>query len=256
MTIVFVYSSGVLSLGQSRTDLLNPMPATRKPAPSLATKKQPAQARATETYERILEVTAHTLADVGIERLSTNLVCERAGLSPPALYRYFPNKYALLSELGQRLMQQQNELVGRWISVELFAGSPQALEDAVAGLVLDTYRVTAQTVGGVWIMRALRAVPALQQVRLASHAEVTAAQTELLAQALPQANKAELRLASRIVVELIYATVEMLFDEALDEQAVARTVAGMLLSHLERIRPGLAKRPGARSKAPAGRVKA
>src|SRR6185436_12353021 len=95
---------------------LRPMPSTRKPLPTLATKKQPAQQRATDTYERILEVTAQTLADVGIERLSTNLVCERAGLTPPALYRYFPNKYALLSELGQRLMQAQNERIGDWIS--------------------------------------------------------------------------------------------------------------------------------------------
>ena len=53
-----------------------------------------------------LEGGEHDVSDVGIERLSTNLVCERAGLTPPALYRYFPNKYALLSELGQRLMQQ------------------------------------------------------------------------------------------------------------------------------------------------------
>jgi hypothetical protein len=60
----------------------HPMPSIRKPQPSLVTKKPPAQQRATETYERILEVTAQTLADVGIERLSTNLVCERAGLSP------------------------------------------------------------------------------------------------------------------------------------------------------------------------------
>lgn len=50
----------------------------RKPSLPLAAKKQPAQQRATETFERILEVTALTLADVGIERLSTNLVCERA----------------------------------------------------------------------------------------------------------------------------------------------------------------------------------
>ena len=47
-----------------------------------------------------------------------------------------------------------------------------ALERALEGLILDTYKVTLQTVGGVWIMRALRAVPALQQVRLASHAAV------------------------------------------------------------------------------------
>ncbi|MGJ3701210.1 TetR/AcrR family transcriptional regulator [Variovorax sp. AFSI2.2] len=60
------------------------------PQPSLVTKKQPAQQRATETCERILEVTAQTLVDVGIERLSPNLVSERAGLTPPAPYRYSP----------------------------------------------------------------------------------------------------------------------------------------------------------------------
>jgi AcrR family transcriptional regulator len=215
---------------------LTPMPSTRKPLPSLATKKQPAQQRATETYELILDVTARTLADVGIERLSTNLVCERAGLSPPALYRYFPNKYALLSELGQRLMQRQNERVDHWITLEVFSGGIESLEHALEGLILDTYQVTVETVGGVWIMRALRAVPALQEVRLASHAAVTHEQALLLAKALPKANAAELKLVSRIVVELIYATVEMIFDEPLDVKAVARTVAGMVASHLGRIK--------------------
>jgi len=213
------------------------MPSTRKLPPSLATKKQPAQQRATETFELILDVTAQTLADVGVERLSTNLVCERAGLSPPALYRYFPNKYALLSELGQRLMQRQNERVGHWITLDVFSGGLQSLERAIEGLILDTYQVTLETVGGVWIMRALRAVPALQQVRLASHAAVTHEQALLLAKALPKANAAELKLVSRIVVELIYATVEMIFDEPLDVKAVARTVAGMVASHMTRIHP-------------------
>ena len=211
---------------------------------------QPAQQRATETYERILEVTAETLADVGIERLSTNLVCERAGLTPPALYRYFPNKYALLSELGQRLMHRQNERVGHWITLELFDGGAQALERTLEGLILDTYEVTLQTVGGVWIMRALRAVPALQKVRLASHAAVTRQQVPLLAQALPGARPTELKLVSRIIVELIYATVEMIFDEPLDVKAVARIVAGMLASHMNRVRAGR----GTASKLPARQV--
>jgi AcrR family transcriptional regulator len=213
------------------------MPSIRKPQPPLATKKQPAQQRATETFERILEVTAQTLADVGIERLSTNLVCERAGLTPPALYRYFPNKYALLSELGRRLMERQNERVGHWITLEVLDGGLDDLEQALEGLIVDTYKVTLQTGGGVWIMRALRAVPALQQVRLASHAAVTREQAKLLAMALPQADKTELGLVSRVVVELIYATVEMIFDEPLDVKAVARTVAGMVASHMARINP-------------------
>ncbi|WP_245783472.1 hypothetical protein [Paracidovorax konjaci] len=76
-------------------------------------------------------------------------------------------------------------------------------------------------------------------MRLASHAEVTEAQTRLLAEVLPGVDRAELRLVSRVVVEMIHAAVEMLFDEAMDAKAVARIVAGMLASQLERSIPAV-----------------
>lgn len=221
------------------------MPATRSPrpapppeTPSLQAKKRPTQQRSAETVERILDVTASTLAEVGIERLSTNLVCERAGLTPPALYRYFPNKYALLHELGQRLMHRQNELIPRWMTPTVLTGSQQALEHALRGLLLDTHRVTRETIGGIWIMRALRAVPTLQQVRLASHEQVTAGQLALLRQAFPGHDEDELRLVGRVAVELIYAAVEMLFEEPLDAASVARIVAAMIASQLSALRGG------------------
>ena len=210
-------------------------PAARRRAPPLEAKKQPEQQRAAETVERILEATAATLEEIGFERLSTNLVCARAGLTPPALYRYFPNKYALLCELGRRLMQRQNVLVPRWITPQALAGSLAGLEAALAGLLVDTHRVTAATPGGVWIMRALRAVPALQAVRLESHAEVTEAQTALLIATLHGADPTELRLIGRVAVELIYAAVEMLFDEPLDVEATARVVGSMIASQVLRI---------------------
>ncbi|MGT0194404.1 TetR/AcrR family transcriptional regulator [Burkholderia pyrrocinia] len=220
------------------------MPSSRRkaithppqPKPSLSAKMLPAQQRAAETYERILSVTAQTLADVGVERLSTNLVCERAGLTPPALYRYFPNKYALLSELGNRLMQLQNEQVARWIVPDALTGTTEDLARALEGLIVDTYEITARTVGGLWVMRALRAVPALREVRLASHAQVTQTQMQLLSCVFPEVDESELEITCRIVVELMYATVEMLCDEPCDVQAVSRIVSNMMASQLERFR--------------------
>ncbi|WP_229506734.1 TetR/AcrR family transcriptional regulator [Pseudoduganella rivuli] len=200
----------------------------------------PAQQRATETYELILEVAAQLLADVGIERLSTNMVCEKAGLTPPALYRYFPNKYALLCELGQRLMQRQNELIPKWITPEALAGSVEDLEQALAGLLLDTYRVTNETTGGVWILRALHAVPTVQKVRLESHGKVTEEQSGVLVAAFPQVPPEELLLVGRIAVDMIYAGVELLFDAPLEPQAVAQVVAAMVASQLAKLRGGVA----------------
>lgn len=204
--------------------------------PNLATKKMPAQQRATDTYELILEVAAEMLADVGIERMSTNMVCERAGLTPPALYRYFPNKYALLCELGKRLMQKQNELIPRWVTPEVLSGSVADLEQALAGLLLDTYKVTKQTPGGVWILRALRAVPTVQNIRLESHAMVAEAQTHMLAEAFPDVPPKELMLVGRVAVDMIYAGVELLFDVSLNARDVAKVVAAMVASHLVRLR--------------------
>ena len=210
--------------------------SARKRTPTLAGANRPTQPRANATYERILAATGETLADIGFERLSTNIVSQRAGLTPPALYRYFPNKYALLYELGRRLMQRQNELIPRWITAEALSGSTADLERALAGLLIDTHRVTAEMVGGEWVGRALRAVPALQAVRIKSHAEVTEAQAALLARMLPDADPAELRLVGRIAVEMVYAAVEMLFDEPLDIAPVARVVASMIASQLARLR--------------------
>jgi len=204
--------------------------------PSLSAKKLPAQQRATDTYELILDAAAQLLADVGFERLSTNMVCEQAGLTPPALYRYFPNKYALLCELGQRLMQRQNELIPKWITSQVLAGSVADLEEALAGLLLDTYKVTKQTTGGVWILRALHAVPTVQKVRLDSHAQVTEAQARLLTESFPDVPPKELALVGRIAVEMIYAGVELLFDEPLNTRAVARVVSAMVASHLVKLR--------------------
>jgi AcrR family transcriptional regulator len=210
---------------------------SRRSGPVLAVKTQPAQRRATETFERILEVAAQTLADVGIDRLSTNLVCERAGLSPPALYRYFPNKYALLYELGRRLMERQNELIPGWITLDALVGPRSGLERALQGLLLDTYRVTSETTAGVWITRALRAVPALASIRLESHAKVAHMQVALLKSAYPDADPEELRLLSRVTVELIYAATELLFEEPpLNAQAVSHLVATMVASYRARLR--------------------
>src|ERR1700754_4768107 len=75
----------------------------------------PKQERAQATYERLLDVAGELLAEVGIDRITTNLICARAGVTPPALYRYFEDKYAVLEALGRRLMERQNIVLERWV---------------------------------------------------------------------------------------------------------------------------------------------
>lgn len=210
--------------------------AVKRPKVNLVPNLMPAQSRSAETYEHLLDVAAQVLADVGFEKLTTNLVCERAKLSPPALYRYFPNKYALLHELGRRLMERQNALIAESLTPAAFRGTTEQLEQALTTLLLETFRVTRETTGGIWVMRALRAIPVLQEVRLASAREVATQVTAQLTEVFPDADPNQLELFSRVADSMAYAALEMLFDDpSLDPTAVMQVVAASMASQVERV---------------------
>jgi AcrR family transcriptional regulator len=215
---------------------VNPPQPAAHDVPDLRTKARPRQGRGHDTYERILAVTAELLGEVGIERLSTNLVCERAGLTPPALYRYFPNKYALLHTLGEGLMQAQNALLEAWATPQTLGLPPTELEATVMALFIGTLKLTEAAPGGVWITRALRAVPALQKVRIESHRHVTGLIEAAFMQARPHADRARVRVFARLSVEAAYASHEMLFDDPeLDAMAVGRMLASMISAEAARL---------------------
>lgn len=205
------------------------LPPSRPQGPDLDTKTLPRQGRAQETFERILAITAELLAEVGIERLSTNLICERAGLTPPALYRYFPNKYAVLHVLGERLMDAQNALLAAWATPATMAAPADAFQEGLLALFADTLTVTDAFPGGTWIMRALRAVPALYEVRVESHRHVARLIEQAFLSAHPHVDLQQIQTFARLAVEMGYAVQEMLTDEPeLDALVVVQRYAAMI----------------------------
>ena len=69
----------------------------------LKPRKQPAQRRAEETVTLILDTSAQLLSKLGLEDFNTNLLAQQAGLRVSTVYRYFPNKHAILTALVQNL---------------------------------------------------------------------------------------------------------------------------------------------------------
>jgi AcrR family transcriptional regulator len=212
--------------------------ASKLPKVDMSAKVVPQQERAVATVERILECAVQLLADVGVERLSTNLICERAGLTPPALYRYFPNKYAVLRELGARLMSTQNELIEAWATPQNMALPAEQFAQSVLQLFAHTVQLTEAQPAGIWITRALRAVPVLSDVRIQSHRYVAGLIEQAVLAAYPDADPGSAKVFSRLSVETGYAAQEMLFDDpTLDGEAVALHVANMLAGEAVRLRP-------------------
>lgn len=62
----------------------------------------PRQARAGTTVDAILTAAFQLLEAGGVERLTTNHVAERAGVSIGTVYQYFADKQAILGALAQR----------------------------------------------------------------------------------------------------------------------------------------------------------
>jgi len=183
----------------------------------LLEKNKPRQARAKRTYESILSAAAELLVEVGVERISTNLVAERAGITVPALYRYFPNKYSVLNALGAVVMDHQNTVFQSWFERHLTSGDPQDLLNNVQDLLRETYEVTRDEPAGLEIVQALRAVAPLREVRLQSHRIVSDQFADIAAGLLGQAVDEKIRLQARLTIEMGYTVVEMaLEDDSLD----------------------------------------
>lgn len=185
----------------------------------LSNHRKPQQERSRKTYDQLLEAAETLLEEVGVERISTNLIAQRAKLTAPAFYRYFDDKYAVIEALAERLMQRQNVALEAWIA--RYRDTDYAtLVDRVDELVRDMDSITRQQPGAVWIIRALRAVPRLAHIRLQSHNYVAELLTDLYMRYLPDTPRALVRRRTRIAIEIAYSIDEMLKEETLARDEV------------------------------------
>jgi AcrR family transcriptional regulator len=98
----------------------------------------PVQARSAARLAGLLDAAASVLDEVGMERLTTALVAERAGASIGTVYRYFPDRVTLLQALAARNLERLEERVDAAIPEAL--GTALEALDTVAGLVIDMFR--------------------------------------------------------------------------------------------------------------------
>jgi AcrR family transcriptional regulator len=231
-----------------------------KDRPPLET-SMPSRQRGKDTFDIILATAGALLNEIGFERLTTNLVCERAGLTPPALYRYFPNKYALLGELARRLMDAQDQILFRWQAAGGLASDSleKTVEKSIA-LRKELVAATREFPGGLWVLRAMRALPPLQDVRVESRNKVLEQQFDLLKISYPTVSDERLQLAARLAEQSAFAMIEMLIeDPELDENVIIEESAWMTALYFQNLveRPDIqiAEKPKAKTARPRARPK-
>ena len=180
-------------------------------------KKRPLQKRAQVTYDKLLSVAALLLEAEGVERISTNMIAERANVTVPALYRYFPNKYALLRALADKLSESQLALVHKW-SAKMRVYSPAQAAESIHQLIAQLVDTTAQQPGSLAVMRASSAVPILRERRLIANRDLTHTIATLVTPILPDVCQDKIWTKVRVSIEFGYTAIELALEEELSQR--------------------------------------
>jgi AcrR family transcriptional regulator len=232
--------------------------AGRRPRVELETKTLPSQARSRNTFDAILRVAGEVLADKGPDAFSINAVSQRSGLSPPAFYRYFPNKYALLNTLAQRLLDAGDDAV-------LLAMSRNDLPRSEADLIAELSRILSEMVtamasfpGSVQILRALRAKQEMRHIQIASTVRVAAHRVERLRAVFPRADPDRLRRGARLGLEAANIITQLIVEAAYAEaggtaKATIAEAAVMLARYYWHLGVQEVVEEGSKRQAPKGR---
>ena len=95
---------------------------------------EPVQVRSSKRLIALLDATAAVIRDIGYETLTTAMVAERAGASIGTVYRYFPDRIAVLQALISRNRQRAEETV-----LGALRSSSASHVEAAMDVVFDSY---------------------------------------------------------------------------------------------------------------------
>ncbi len=192
----------------------------------LELRRRPTQARALATFDLILDTTASLLETHGFDALTTNLISAESGVSIRAIYRYFPNKHAVVGELARRMEQQ-------WGAALEAAGDfddPSSPWRDVWNAYIDAFVQSVRaTRGARAVLNAMRGDP---ELRKADEEANTAYIRNVSAALRSRGTGVSAEQATAVATVLIRSTVAVL-DEAFetDDLAAAQLIAVMKDMH-------------------------
>lgn len=129
----------------------------------------PRQSRSIKTVEAIVDAAVAILSADGYEGLNTNAVAKQAGVNISTLYRYFPNKEAILEHL---LEHYNKELLGQLQQDLAKTTDKNARVKAIISAQVE--RMTREPWIGAF-KRALTTVPALAELRARANQQLASA---------------------------------------------------------------------------------
>jgi AcrR family transcriptional regulator len=199
----------------------------------ISARKQPKQARSTESVAIILQAAAQVLAKEGAARFTTARVAEKAGVSVGSIYQYFPNKAAILFRLQSDEWKQTGDLL-RGILQDSTITPIVRLRRLVHAFVLSECEEAQMRVALNDAAPLYRDAPEARQARVSGSRAMQA----FLAEALPDAPDATRSLAGEVISTTLKVVGKHYSESPRKPEDIARwsdAVADMFCAYLERV---------------------
>lgn len=191
---------------------------------NLEPRTQPRQARSRATVERILLASGELLEEVGVDGFNTNLLANRTGLAVRAIYRYFPNKWAILVALAERMRELERLWVG---TLEDYLELPDW--KAGFGMAIDRYVEAARVQPAYAALRAAsQASPELRSLEAQGSREFQEALAQSLRGVGVSLDEGRLRAVCLVIIESAGRVLDIAVRSPSDE-------AELLLGELKRM---------------------
>lgn len=183
-------------------------------ATRLGVRRLPVRPRGHAAFERILETTASLLEEVGIENVTTNLIAERSGANIATVYKYFPNKHAIIAELFHR-MREDRARIARAALAGLHAAADWRAQMRTA--IQGACQLRRERRGLLALRQAMRASPELQQLDREQSYTLTGILAEEILAVAPRLSRAEAGTVARCCTEAGNALIDMWSDATASE---------------------------------------
>lgn len=125
-------------------------------------RRQPEQTRSRERVDAVLQATRELITELGNEPVSMTNIASRAGMAVTALYRYFPNKQAVLRELATQTLDSDREALTKQV-----LDSSLSLADVTRTISLAYWKLHQQQPFRLALRNAIQADAELMKLDLA-----------------------------------------------------------------------------------------
>lgn len=196
--------------------------STAAPSAALALRRQPVQARAQKSVDLVLITAARLLEESGLEAFNTNVLAERAGVRVRTVYRYFPNKLAVITALAERMALEWD---GWFDGFRRIADPRLDLHELWTSYIDAFVDGIRRAPGGLAIRRAMRALPELQSVDRRDNERLARQLALALHRRGTGLSRPRLAVMSRMLIETAVTTLD---SALLEPQVQARALIAEL----------------------------